>query len=148
SENTSDASFADSFSIDEFPTSFELFKPLTEKLTLTEKIQVDWSQELYDLCHRSKDLFNFSDFITRKIFHLFMDNPNVSWNDFLIIRENIMPNPSIKNYAQKRQKLLKTFDKLKDIIKYRKFNLVGVFFIIRNGQKKGLINIEKEVLRS
>ena len=31
----------------------------------------------------------------------------------LSIRENIMPNPTTKNYSQKRQKLLETFDKLK-----------------------------------
>ncbi len=125
SENTFNSPFFNSFPIEEFTTSLESFKPLTENLTLTEKIQVNWNPQLYELCHKCKDLFNFSDFVTRKIFLLYRENPNVSWNDFLIIRENIMPNPTVKNYSKKRQKLLEAFDKLKDFIKYKKFNLVG-----------------------
>ncbi len=96
-----------------------------ETLTLTEKIQIGWSPELYSLCHKSKNLYNFSNFITRKIFHLYKGNSNVNWNDFLIIRENILPNTSIKNYAQTREKILETFERLRNIIKYRRFSFVG-----------------------
>lgn len=96
-----------------------------DKLTLTEKVQVDWSPELYDICHRAKNLYNFALFVCRKIFLLYKDNPNVNWNDFLTIRENIMPDSSINNYTQKRQKLLETFDKLKNIIKYKRYDKIG-----------------------
>ena len=108
--------------------SIEEFEPLQEKsdeLILTEKVQVNWSPELHDICHKAKDLYNFALFICRKVFFLYKKNPNVSWDDFLTIRENIMPATSVKNYAQKRQKLLEAFDKLRDIIKWRNFEKIG-----------------------
>lgn len=104
---------------------FEPFQEKWDELTLTEKIQVNWSSELYNICRRAKNLYNFALFICRKIYFLHKKNPNVSWDDFLTIRENIMPEPSVKDYTQKRQKLLETFDKLQNIIKYKVYDKIG-----------------------
>ncbi len=103
------------FTISQSTEEFEPFQEEWDDLTLTEKIQVNWSSELYNICRRAKGLYNFALFICRKIYFLHKKNPNVSWDDFLTIRENIMPEPSVKDYTQKRQKLLETFDKLQNI---------------------------------
>ncbi len=113
------------FTISQSQKEFPSFQENQDEMTLTEKVQVDWSPELYNICHKAKNLYNFALFICRKIFFLYKGNPNVNWGDFLAIRKNIMPNPLSKNYGQKRQKLLETFDKLKNIIKYKRYNRIG-----------------------
>ncbi len=104
---------------------FEPFQEELDELTLTEKVQVNWSPELSNICHRAKNLYNFALFVCRKIFFLHKKNPNVSWDDFLTIRENIMPDPLIANYDEKRENILDTFRKLSNIIKYREFSKIG-----------------------
>ena len=87
-------------------------------LTLTEKIQIKYSLEISKLCWNAKNIYNFGNFVMRTLFFIKNKNPNCSWNDFLKIRQSIMPDPSIKNYTQKRQGLLGAFDKLEKGIKY------------------------------
>jgi len=88
-------------------------------LTLTEKIQVKWTPEISNLCYSTKNVYNFGNFVMRKLFFIKNKNPNCSWDDFLKIRQSIMPDPSIKNYAQKREVLLGAFDGLKKGIRYK-----------------------------
>lgn len=88
-------------------------------LTLTEKIQIKWSPEIPNLCHNAKNLYNFGNFVMRKLFFIKNKNPNCSLDDFLTIKQSIMPDPSIKNYAQKREVLLDAFDELKKGIRYK-----------------------------
>ena len=113
------------FTINQPIEEFEPFQEELDELTLTEKVQVNWSPGFYNICHRAKNLYNFALFICRKIFFLHKKNPNVSWDDFLTIRENIMPNPSIADYDEKRENILDTFRKLSNIIKYREFGQIG-----------------------
>jgi hypothetical protein len=88
-------------------------------LTLTEKIQIKWTPEISSLCYSTKNMYNFGNFVMRKLFFIKNKNPNCSWDDFLKIRQSIMPDPSIKNYAQKREVLLGAFDELKKGIRYK-----------------------------
>jgi len=88
-------------------------------LTLTEKIQVKWTPEISSLCYSIKNMYNFGNFVMRKLFFIKNKNPNCSWDDFLKIRQSIMPDPSIKNYAQKRKVLLGAFNELKKGIRYK-----------------------------
>ena len=88
-------------------------------LTLTEKIQIKWTPKISSLCYSTKNVYNFGNFVMRKLFFIKNKNPNCSWDDFLKIRQSIMPDPSIKNYAQKREVLLDAFDELKKGIRYR-----------------------------
>lgn len=90
-----------------------------EYLTLTEKIQIKGTPEISQLCHNAKNLYNFGNFICRKLFFIKYKNPNCSWDDFLTIRQSIMPDPSIKDYVQKRGVLLKAFNELKNGIKFK-----------------------------
>ncbi len=88
-------------------------------LTLTEKIQIKWSPEISNLCHNAKNLYNFGNFVMRKLYFIKNKNPNCSLDDFLTIKQSIMPDPLIKNYAQKREVLLDAFDELKNGIRYK-----------------------------
>ena len=88
-------------------------------LTLTEKIQIKWTPEISSLCYSTKNIYNFGNFVMRKLFFIKNKNHNCSWDDFLKIRRSIMPDPSIKNYVQKREVLLKAFDGLKKGIRYK-----------------------------
>jgi len=90
-----------------------------EYLTLTEKIQIKWSPEISDLCYNAKNMYNFGNFVLRKLFFIKNGNPNCSWDDLLKIRRSIMPDASIKNCAQKREVLLDAFDELKKGIRYK-----------------------------
>ena len=87
-------------------------------LTLTEKVQIKHNSEISKLCWNAKNIYNFGNFVMRTLFFIKKKNPNCSWDDFLSIKQSIMPDPSIKNYAQKREVLLDTFDSLKNGIKY------------------------------
>jgi len=88
-------------------------------LTLTEKIQIKRTPEISSLCYSTKNVYNFGNFVMRKLFFIKNKNPNCSWDDFLKIRQSIMPDPSIKNYTQKREVLLGAFDELKKGIRYK-----------------------------
>jgi IS605 OrfB family transposase len=108
----------DVFTITEMVTQTEQ-EIKQEYLTLTEKIQIKWTPEISSLCYNIKNMYNFGNFVMRKLFFIKNKNPNCSWDDFLKIRQSIMPDPSIKNYAQKREVLLGAFDGLKKGIRYR-----------------------------
>ena len=108
----------DMFTITEMVIQTEK-EDIQEYLTLTEKIQIKWSPKISDLCHNAKNIYNFGNFVMRKLFFIKNRNPNCSWNDFLKIRQSIMPDPSIKNYAQKRKVLLGAFDELKKGIRFK-----------------------------
>ncbi len=88
-------------------------------LTLTEKIQIKQTPEISNLCYSAKNVYNFGNFVMRKLFFIKNKNPNCSWDDFLKIRQSIMPDPFIKNYARKRKVLLDAFDELKKGIRYK-----------------------------
>jgi len=90
-----------------------------EYLTLTEKIQINWSPEISQLCHNAKNVYNFGNFVMRKLFFLKNKNPNCSWDDFLTIRQSILPDSSVKNYNEKRGVLLNAFDSLKNGIQFK-----------------------------
>ena len=88
-------------------------------LTLTEKIQIKHSPEISKLCWNAKNIYNFGNFVMRTLFFIKNKNPNCSWDDFLKIRQSIIPDPSIKDYAQKRQILLNAFNSLRNGIRYK-----------------------------
>ena len=88
-------------------------------LTLTEKIQIKWTPEISSLCYSAKNIYNFGNFVMRKLFFIKNKNPKCSWDDFLKIRQSIMPDPLVKDYAQKREVLLGAFDDLKEGIRYK-----------------------------
>ena len=88
-------------------------------LTLTEKIQIKWTPEISSLCYSAKNVYNFGNFVMRKLFFIKNKNPNCSWDDFLKIRQSIMPDPLVKDYAQKREILLGAFGDLKEGIRYK-----------------------------
>jgi len=88
-------------------------------LTLTEKIQIKRTPEISNLCYSTKNVYNFGNFVMRKLFFIKNKNTNCSWDDFLKIRQSIIPDPLIKNYAQKRKVLLGAFDELKKGIWYK-----------------------------
>jgi IS605 OrfB family transposase len=88
-------------------------------LTLTERIRVPWTQELSQLCHNANNIYNFGSLLTRKLHFLVNDNSNVSYDDFLKIKDSIMPDESVKDFLEKKALLVEAFDKLKRLIKYQ-----------------------------
>ena len=121
-------------------------------LTMTEKIQIKHSPEISKLCWNAKNAYNFGNFVMRTLFFIKHNNPNCSWHDFLTIRRSIMPDPSIKDYAQKRQLLLDAFNSLKNGIKYRnkiqiKTSLVSLLKFSKFYENTGYAVVSQQILR-
>jgi len=121
-------------------------------LTLTERIQIKHSPEISKLCWNAKNIYNFGNFVMRTLFFVKHNNPNCSWDDFLEIRQSIMPEPSIKDYTQKRQVLLDAFDSLKNGILYKnggqiKNSLVTLLKYNKFYEKTGYAHISQQILR-
>ena len=121
-------------------------------LTLTEKIQIKHSPEISKLCWNAKNIYNFGNFVMRTLFFIKNKNPNCSWDDFLKIRQSIIPDPSIKDYAQKRQILLNAFNSLRNGIRYKdgeqiKKSLVTLLKYNKFYEKTGYSVISQQILR-